>query len=262
MRYYQIKAPAGLSDYVQYFWIGEAAVTGGDHFSHLSVASCSPQLVFLHKGRFSEVTPAGKLRRSFTAGIQGPSKTHARFISYENVGIFGVELHPYAIPALFSIPATDLTNRYVDIGTLIGSKGQELEERICCARNDRERVKIASGFLGSLIKGPLKLPVVAAVRAIDRSGGKIGAGALPGNVLLSQRQLERLFKECVGFSPKQYARISRFEAALNKLRSQASFTDIALDTGYFDQAHFNHDFLEFTGLSPKDYLKAVAKLPV
>jgi len=69
---------------------------------------------------------------------------------------------------------------------------------------------------------------------------------------LSMRQFERRFIERVGLRPKLFARIARFEAALDgKARFAAkSWTDVAHQFGYYDQMHMVHDFAEFTGESP------------
>jgi len=262
MKYHQIKPSKALSAYVKYFWIGEAEASTENCFVHFSIATSAPKLIFHYKGQFSEVAATGQLTRSFTSGIQGQSRTHTRFLSPENVGILGVEFFPYAIPTLFSIPASSLTNQYIDIASFCGSKGKELEERIFSATTDQERLRVVAGFLESLIKRPVNPHIVNAVQNIDRLKGLIDMDTLLKNVPLSQRQFERLFRDVVGFSPKLYTRIARFEAAVNDFRRNASFAEIALEAGYFDQAHFNHDFMEFTGLKPNAYLKVINKLPV
>jgi methylphosphotriester-DNA--protein-cysteine methyltransferase len=90
----------------------------------------------------------------------------------------------------------------------------------------------------------------------------ISTHALLNKVRISQRHLERLFREYVGLSPRQYMRVTRFETAVGHLHKTDSFTRLALDLGYYDQAHFNHDFMEFTGLHPTAYLKAVEQFLV
>jgi AraC-like DNA-binding protein len=63
-------------------------------------------------------------------------------------------------------------------------------------------------------------------------------------------------------SPKQFSKISRLQAAL-KLIGQGAFnnlTDLALEAGYYDQAHFIKDFREFTGVSPKQFYADSLKL--
>lgn len=262
MKYYQIKPSKTLSAYVKYFWIGEAAASTENCFTHFSIATSAPKLIFHYKGQFSEIAANGQLTRSFTSGIQGQSKTHARFISPENVGILGVEFFPYAVPVLFSMPASALTNQFIDITSFCGSKGNELEERIFSASTNQERLHMAAGFLESLVKRPVNPHIVNAVQSIDKLKGLVDMDTLLKNVPLSQRQFERLFKEITGFSPKLYTRIARFETAVNDFRRKASFAEIALDAGYFDQAHFNHDFMEFTGLKPNAYLKVIDRVPV
>jgi AraC-like DNA-binding protein len=75
------------------------------------------------------------------------------------------------------------------------------------------------------------------------------------------RQFERSFSSAVGVHPKLYARIVRFEAALDsKARSTKSWTEVAHEFGYYDQTHMVHDFQGFTGDTPTHMLKAVEAL--
>ena len=62
-------------------------------------------------------------------------------------------------------------------------------------------------------------------------------------------------KDEMGMSPKQLAKIVRFQTAVSALNdpNERTLTQIAADLGYFDQAHFVHDFKSYTGLTPKKY---------
>jgi AraC-like DNA-binding protein len=61
----------------------------------------------------------------------------------------------------------------------------------------------------------------------------------------------------MGLSPKQLGRVIRMQAALHLLLNQQSesFTSIAYESEYYDQAHFTKDFKDFTGITPKDFLR-------
>jgi AraC-like DNA-binding protein len=68
---------------------------------------------------------------------------------------------------------------------------------------------------------------------------------------LYYKKLERLFLKYVGYTPKSYFRLLRFNRALRQIHRRKDFlTSIALDCGYYDQSHFIKDFKQFTGLSP------------
>jgi AraC-like DNA-binding protein len=91
--------------------------------------------------------------------------------------------------------------------------------------------------------------------------GEVRIGDLAEKAGLSVRQFERRFNHQVGMRPKLYARIARFEAALeSKARSRAkSWTEVAHELGYHDQMHLVHDFEQFSGETPTNVLTELEK---
>jgi AraC-like DNA-binding protein len=85
-------------------------------------------------------------------------------------------------------------------------------------------------------------PSIAAV--VDRTG-------------MSARRFIAAFRDQVGLTPKLACRLGRFRRVIAALGPTApvDWTRLALDCGYFDQAHFNHEFREFAGVSPGEYLR-------
>lgn len=73
----------------------------------------------------------------------------------------------------------------------------------------------------------------------------------------SRRQLERVFRQHLGMSPKTFQRTARFHLTVRDLmlKENESALDTALLHGYYDQSHFIHDFEAFVGQRPQDYLR-------
>ena len=88
---------------------------------------------------------------------------------------------------------------------------------------------------------------------IARARARRPAGAGATSPRASARQ--------VGLAPKPFARILRFRHAARELvrPDGRSLAEIALDCGYYDQAHLNRDFREFSGRSPTELM--AARLP-
>lgn len=72
---------------------------------------------------------------------------------------------------------------------------------------------------------------------------------------LAPRTLQRLFRRYVGVSPKWVLKRLRIHKAVERLASAASpaWTELALDLGYYDHAHFIRDFRLVVGRSPAEY---------
>lgn len=261
MQYYKIPPPAQLSGFVKCFWVGEMAPVPGKELRHLSIATGAARIVFHYEGRFGSETAGGGWEPSFLAGFQGQSAAHRQFVSAERSGIFGVELLPGSIPALFGMPATELTGAFAELGSVLGKTGDQWQRRMLSAAGNGERAQLAGEFLSALAPGRHAAIVAAAARELAFGGMDEGIDALAQRFNTSRRQFERTFRNGTGLSPGTYGRILRFERAVGKIPGNRRLTDVALDSGYYDQAHFIRDFRELAGMSPGQYRKAIAGLP-
>ena len=87
--------------------------------------------------------------------------------------------------------------------------------------------------------------------------GAIKISDLSDEVGITHKHLITLFDRMVGCTPKQLARLCRFEHTLStiELSKPIRWTSVAHDSNYFDQAHLGRDFQVFAGLSPSAYLR-------
>ena len=73
---------------------------------------------------------------------------------------------------------------------------------------------------------------------------------------ITQKHLISQFERVVGLRPKSFARVCKFQRVVNLIEQQNSieWSAIALDCGYYDQAHFIKEFQAFSGLNPSAYI--------
>lgn len=79
--------------------------------------------------------------------------------------------------------------------------------------------------------------------------------SIEAHLPLSLRQIERQFKEHAGLTPKQYQRLIRLRTAIDRIKQQPeiNLAELALDTGYADQAHMTREFRKLADMTPKQY---------
>lgn len=99
--------------------------------------------------------------------------------------------------------------------------------------------------------------VLFAIRQIKKSDGRQPVSEVTEKIGYSRRRFSDLFAQITGISPKQYAGIQRFQRTLRTIREhpEPNWTKIALSSGYYDQAHFNHDFKKLSGITPSQYFE-------
>jgi transcriptional regulator GlxA family with amidase domain len=136
-----------------------------------------------------------------------------------------------------------------------GSVG-EILDRIAAAPTMSRRIAIVEDLLKKYLALTQREDILVdrALELIQLHAGTLRIAELASAVGASTRQLNRRFETAVGVTPKQFSRVSRFVHALNELRScrNTPLTEVALNCGYFDQAHFNHEFRQFAGFQPSE----------
>ena len=116
-------------------------------------------------------------------------------------------------------------------------------------------------FLSQMEKRKECLPVRYLTERIIASSGNVRINSLASIIGYTERHISRLCAEYVGLSPKQIARIIRINAACHVMRqtSVRSLTELAHLLGFFDQAHFIHEFKAVCRVSPSVYTKNMSE---
>ncbi|MFQ8706725.1 MAG: helix-turn-helix domain-containing protein [Thomasclavelia sp.] len=108
-------------------------------------------------------------------------------------------------------------------------------------------------FIQHRKKYPLPNRFIKAKEIIDKNKGVVNLENIANDCNISSRQLLRDFHTYLGLSGKEYAKVVRFNCLLKQLKND-NFVSVALQGGYFDQAHFNKVFKQITKTTPKNYL--------
>jgi AraC-like DNA-binding protein len=262
LAYRTIAPPAALAGYVRFFWELEGWPAPGDPYIHRTLADGCAELVFHYRGPFEALGADGRETPSCRAALHGQSRQFQRFVTRQPFGIFGAYLYPFAVPALFALPASAVTGLEIDLPTLLGTASAGLEERMMLAPDTAVRMNLLSGFLAARLgKGQPEPPgVCTAIRHIIGERGGLDVEALAERHCLSRRQFERRFREASGLSPRLFARIIRFQEAVRHFGSRSlSLTQLAYQCGYYDQSHFIHDFKAFSGHHPRHFFSGQAE---
>jgi AraC-like DNA-binding protein len=188
---------------------------------------------------------------SFVAGL------HETAAITEHAGVsHGVQayLTPLGAERLLRMPMGALAQRGADLADLLDD-ADELAERLYETPGWPARLALLDAYIERRVAEapPAPREIEWSWQRLLGSGGAVPVAELAEEVGWSRRHLAARFREHVGLPPKALARILRFERAAERLRGGAGLADAALDSGYYDQAHFNRDFKAFAGVTPTQY---------
>ncbi|KAB7726852.1 helix-turn-helix domain-containing protein [Rudanella paleaurantiibacter] len=178
---------------------------------------------------------------------------------------FNIHFQPGTLFRLFGIPAYGLTNTFIDAETVLSKEIKELTEQLKNAESYPELIQQAELFISRLIRRSKK-----EAHGIDRAAqlllhhtNPISMDWLASQSCLSPRQFERKFKERMGITASQLARIARFDKAfiLKNAQPHLDWLSVAIQCGYYDYSHLVRDYKEFTGLTPAFFLEVDGQAP-
>jgi AraC-like DNA-binding protein len=203
-----------------------------------------------------EIVPDGCVDACFVLSESRPHAllfgTTTRTTSYQleaGAPYFGVRFRPGKASLFVREKISELTDAQVSVDDFLGLTAEEV--LYAAGFNDR-RQRLESLLLSTLSrrKHPASDSVSHAVSCINSNHGDVRVRDLALSCNLSERQLERLFFERVGLTPKRYARIQRFRSVLSHLEDPSDLgrpklADVAALYGYADQSHLVRDFKDF-----------------
>ena len=162
-------------------------------------------------------------------------------------------------PAPFlPMPAAELCDRPVTLEDVWGrSTVAALRDRLATAAGPHEMLTLLEDQLMRLVCETAGLGLVRHTSSVIAAAtGAVAIGDLSVAAGVSSTHLAQRFKEVVGVTPKRPARTYRFTATVLAIdpAGPVDWLELAGRAGYYDQAHFGHEFRTFTGLTPTRYL--------
>lgn len=215
--------------------------------------------------RIEDPTRGAGPRRLSGALVSGAYSRPFRIDTRTHASILGVHFRPGGAFPFLGARASELADAHVELDLLWGRGARELRERLCAANDPVERFRLLEeALIARLSRAPRRHPAVAfALGCLERPGASVGE--LPARVGLSHRRLIEVFSNEVGMTPKRFARVRRFHRAAalagrsmavarSPRRDAPTWSALAIDAGYADQAHMIREFVEFSGFTPSDYV--------
>lgn len=235
-----------LSDFVDYLWLSESYAQPHAAEWVLPTGNMGLVLKLDAHGRVGDAL-SGARTRSFVLDTSRP------------LNLIGVAFKPGGGFPFFGGPAGELQDLSIPLDILWGRKAETLRQQLLEARTATARFCVLETFLIRQLSRQLhRHPAVRyAIEVFQNGATTISVGSVADCTGLSARRFIEVFRREVGMTPKVFSRLSRFRAVLNAIESttHVDWTATALKCGYFDQAHFIHDFRDFSGMSPSTYIR-------
>lgn len=172
----------------------------------------------------------------------------------------GISLQPWAGNILFDVPAHHFKNELTELNNLTHHHQIADELSLCQSPKDvfncfekyifnKTKNKRTDAITMALAKSILVNP---GYENFENSFVQIGLG---------RRRIEQRFNETVGLNMSMFLKKTRFHHAIQMMvnKKDNKLADISFELGYYDQAHFVHDFKRFAGVSPTQYLNSTEK---
>ena len=255
-RYYV--PPRPLADFVELFWYYEGMA--GSHARERLMPMGTVELVIGLRNDTGRVYPRD--RDDDPLVFRGPlvCGPHAEYFAIDSAAtmhVAGIHFKPGGAFPFLGVPAGELQNRHVSLDDLWGAYADEVHARVACAPTPEAKLRALEAGLLVRLSRPLERH-----RAVAFALGQFALPAtrmvsdVTAQIGMSGRRFADRFRDEVGLTPKLYCRVQRFQDALRRIhgRRQVDLAGLAYACGYFDQAHFNHDFRDFSGISPSAYL--------
>lgn len=235
---------AALLPFVDYFWLVGWDLDGQAAQTQRVLPYPNAHLVF-DAGR---TAIHGVVRGAFVRELTGMGR------------VLGVRFKPGGLRPFIDFPLARLADRTIPVDDVLKVSGAEAERRVLGQNDEQAMVAAAEALLLAVLPEVDRRALVPehAVQVAAAVNGPLSAQALSAQTGIEERSLQRLFSNYVGVSPKWVIQRFRLQEASWRLAVPApvDLAALAVELGFFDQAHFTRDFTKLVGTSPLAYWKS------
>ena len=186
--------------------------------------------------------------------VMGFCKRFTEFPLENSFNYIGVRFLPTMFPQLFKINASELSNRFEKLKSVVPTTSNFIANNFNSEQTLEEVKEIFDSYFSEIVKKSDFDNDVRLYRAIEVILNNFGVLDIEKdlNTGVSSRQLRRLFEFYIGDSAKTFSKVVRFQNILRAKPSSQSLKQnkLFLDGGYYDQAHFIKEFKNFYGVTP------------
>lgn len=224
------------------------------------------ELLFTLKGRLHVSTATGSQYLP-TLGWLGQLSSAFQMNMEQGTTAFFIKLQPAASFLLSGMPQHLALNTVIDLKDIYEPQTlSELHHKLVTAQTLEAAIPaIETWLLQRLSIGNLSSPVLPTmIQRIFARSGNVSIDELKQGIQLSNRYLEKLFRQHIGLSPKQYTQLIRVKKASNLIAAGATnnFEQLACQLGFYDHAHFSRTFRRVAGRSPSQFMAYAQQFPI
>lgn len=195
-------------------------------------------------------------RNSNYMEILGSSIQAKQIRRLPDASYFGIRLKPGLFLSFCGLTLKEITNQEF----LFQYGNDDLEmffKSLKQAESLQERTELFHAYFDTYINVSEVNDLTAYMLSeINESQGNVRIHELADTLHYSERHISRIFLDSMGFTPKTFARIVRFQNVVDSILHQPmqSLCEYMSELGYSDQAHFQREFKQYTGITPKRFL--------
>ena len=172
------------------------------------------------------------------------------------IHLAGIRFHPGGAWPLFRFSLAELTGRVLELEDIWGRDAARVREQLGDTRGDRALLACLERWLAFRLRDAPRPDARVSHAAARLQAGGTGVARIADEASWSHKHLVHEFTRRVGLAPKHYGRVQRLQRALRHIgfAPTVDWADVALTSGYYDQAHLINEFRELAGVTPSELL--------
>ncbi|MED1780446.1 helix-turn-helix domain-containing protein [Brevibacillus fortis] len=242
-RYREYMPSKSLANYIACYWVSEYDGGGVVRTSRVIPDGCVDIIFNL-----------GATSIKQGAFLTGLMRTYEDMLITEPQSLLGIRFYAEGAARFLRYPVAMINGHHPNLEDIWGKEADEIIEGLLEASDTAERI---AWLEQELIKrlwmdDPTDQLLLTSMHYLYEYRGNLSMAVLAEKVNYSERTLRRTFQQQLGMSPKELGRIIQFQGLLQVLAKgiRTSFTDTALQCGYYDQSHLIKSFHTFYGVAP------------